>query len=146
LVRWAWMKKRWCKSTTESVGGNREPKATAQDGGRHTTAEVFPVRVCGMEAGGQPRHRTKVKPRKAKLTWVSVPANAKPEIQPWSGGCWGRRSREALHPYPRRSPRAPEGGRTQGGNDASSKPEEKSDHPIVATKLAKAGGAKGVMG
>jgi len=39
-----------------------------------------------MEAGDEPQHRTKVKPRKADLTWVSVPGNATPEIQSWQDG------------------------------------------------------------
>jgi hypothetical protein len=37
-------------------------------------------------------------------------------------------------------------GRVQEGNDADSMPGEKSDHPIVARKPVKVGGAKGVMG
>jgi hypothetical protein len=46
----------------------------------------FAVRPCGMEAEGEPQHRTRVNPRKAGLTWVSVPGTATPDIQPWQDG------------------------------------------------------------
>jgi hypothetical protein len=39
-----------------------------------------------MEAEGEPQHRTKVNPRKAGLTWVSVPGIATPDIQSWQDG------------------------------------------------------------
>ena len=39
-----------------------------------------------MEAGDEPQHRTKVKPRKAGLVWVSVPVNTTPDIQPRQDG------------------------------------------------------------
>ncbi len=39
-----------------------------------------------MEGVDEPQHRTKVKPRKAGLTWVSVPENATPDIQSWQDG------------------------------------------------------------
>jgi len=110
------------------------------------TTELFAVRPCGMEARGIPQHRTKVKPRKAGLAWVSVLDDATPHIQPWLGRYWGRERREVLHPYPRRSLRVRNVGRVQGGNDAIPTPGEKSDHSIVAKKPAKAGRAKGVMG
>ncbi|NQY92497.1 MAG: hypothetical protein HRT46_12695 [Deltaproteobacteria bacterium] len=41
-------------------------------------------------------------------------------------------------------PLPPGGGRACGGNDARTKPVEKSDHPVVAMKSGNAGGAKGV--
>ncbi len=50
----------------------------------HEALERFgaePARACGMEARDVPQHRTKVKPRKAGLIWVSVPPNATPDIQ-----------------------------------------------------------------
>ncbi len=39
-----------------------------------------------MEALDEPQHRTRVKPRKAGLAWVSVPGNAMPDIQSWQDG------------------------------------------------------------
>ena len=48
--------------------------------------DSFAVRPCGMEAEGEPQHRTRVNPRKAGLTWVSVPGTATPNIQPWQDG------------------------------------------------------------
>ncbi len=56
---------------------------------------------------------------------------------------WGRERRDIEHPYPGRSLRV-RTGRAQGGNDARPKLGEKSDHPIVAVKPVKAGGAKEV--
>lgn len=110
------------------------------------TVAVYPARACGMEARGQTPHRTQVKPRKAGPIWVSVPANATPNFQPWSGRYWGRWWREALHSYPRRSPQIRHDGKAQGSNNACLMSEEKSDHPIVAMMSVKAEGAKGVMG
>ena len=65
-------------------------------------------------------------------------------------GPYGERARRgALRPYPKRSLRVLGGGKGKvgldGGNDTSPKSEEKSDHPIVATRSVKAGGAKGMM-
>jgi hypothetical protein len=47
------------------------------------------ARPCGMEAEDAPQHRTRVNPRKAGLTWVSVPGTATPDIQPWQDGIEG---------------------------------------------------------
>jgi hypothetical protein len=49
----------------------------------------FAARPCGMEAEDEPQHRTRVNPRKAGLTWVSVPGTATPDIQPWQDGIEG---------------------------------------------------------
>jgi len=99
-----------------------------------------------MEARGETQHRTQVKPRKAGPIWVSVSANATPNFQPWSERYWGRSRREAFHSYPKRSLRIHIDGRALGNHNQWPTSEEKSDHLIVATKSAKADGAKGVMG
>jgi len=95
-----------------------------------------------MEAVGKPQHRTKVKPRKAGLTWVSLLVVATPHFQWWQdgtedggGGTWfiltpGELSESALS------------GRDRG--NATPTLGEKSDHPIRALKPGNAGGAKGV--
>lgn len=44
------------------------------------------ARSCGMEALGEPQHRTKVKLRKALGIWVSVPIYVTPDIQSRSLG------------------------------------------------------------
>ena len=49
----------------------------------------FAARPCGMEAEDAPQHRTRVNPRKAGLTWVSVPGTATPDIQSWQDGIEG---------------------------------------------------------
>ena len=104
---------------------------------------VFPARACGVEARDEPQHRTKVKPRKAYLTWVSVPPNATPDFQSrqvgsedGSGGTLRVLTRGDLHGSAR-------GGRRLG--DGSTMFVEKSDHSIVVRKPGNAGGAKGVM-
>ena len=103
-----------------------------------------PARACGMEARDEPQHRTQVKPRKAGLTWESVPPNATPDIQSrqdgnedGSGGTLLVLTRGDLHGSARC-------GRRLG--DGLPMSVEKSDHPIGAVKPGNAGGAKGVMG
>ena len=128
------------------------PEATASQRQLHemevgiVTTDVFPVRACGMEAAGEPQHRTQVNPRKAGLIWVTMLANRTPCI--WSGSerYWGRRRRDIAHPYPKRSPEVHAGGRAFEGNDVCPMLVEKSDHLIVALKPGNAGGAKGVTG
>lgn len=103
-----------------------------------------PARACGMEARDEPQHRTKVKPRKAGLTWESVPPNATPDIQSrqdgiedGGGGTLLVLTRGDLHGS------AGCGRRLGDGLPMSV---EKSDHSIRAGKPGNAGGAKGVMG
>ncbi len=103
-----------------------------------------PARACGMEARDEPKHRTQVKPRKAGLTWASVPPNATPDIQSWqdgsedgSGGTLLVLTRGDLHGSARC-------GRQLGNGLPMSV--EKSDHPIRAVKSGNAGRAKGGMG
>jgi hypothetical protein len=66
-----------------------------------------------------------------------------------AGQYWERVRRNIMRPYPKRSSLVLGGGNGKvgldGGNDASPKSEEKSDHPIVAMMPVKAGGAKGMM-
>ncbi len=103
-----------------------------------------PVRACGMEARDEPQHRTQVKPRKAGLTWESVPPNATPDIQSrqdgnedGSGGTLLVLTRGDLHGSARC-------GRRLG--DAPPMSMEKSDPSVRAGKPGNAGGAKGGMG
>ena len=103
-----------------------------------------PVRACGMEARDEPQHRTQVKPRKAGLTWESVPLNATPDIQSrqdgiedGSGGTLLVLTRGDLHG-------SAGCGRRLG--DVQPMFVEKSDSSIRAGKPGNAGGAKGGMG
>jgi hypothetical protein len=97
-----------------------------------------------MEARGQAQHRTQVNPREAGPTWVSELGVVTPDVQSWRDGIGGGRGakRSGLTlgdlPGPARADPlpSPEGGPGTG---------QKSDHPIVARKPVKAGGAKGVM-
>ena len=112
-------------------------------------AFIFAVRLCGMEARGEPRYRTQVNP-----------------CAGWSGQGKCAHERDALYPtvagtvvgaaiaghcssLPREistSPLPYGGGRRYEGNDVLPKLVEKSDHPIVAMKPGNAGRAKGVTG
>ncbi len=71
--------------------------------------------------------------------------NATPGIQSRQDGVGGGGDGKSLILTPRDLLRSGDG-RTQEGNDAGPKPEEKSDRLIVAMKPVKAGGAKGAMG
>ena len=99
-----------------------------------------------MEALDEPQHRTKVKPRKAVLVWVSVPTNVTPNIQPRQDGIEdgsGGTSLTLTQGDLRGSAKAV--GRKEA-SDNWPKPAEKSDSLIVAMKAVKAVGAKGGMG
>ena len=112
---------------------------------RPTSAyRVEPVRACGMEAGGGPPHRTKVKPRKAGPTWVSARCSAKPDIQSrWDGiGDGGGGTRLVLTPGDLGGSAV--SGRRREDYDALPMFAEESDHLVVALKPGNAGGAKGV--
>jgi hypothetical protein len=115
--------------------------------GDESTASVFAVRPCGMEAGGQPWNRTRVNPRTGWSGWASVPSNTKPDIRSCrdssGGGVHGKRL--TLTPGDLRGS-AGDSGSVGGGNDAPATPVQKSDHPVVAMKPGNAGGAKGVTG
>ena len=103
---------------------------------------VEPARACGVEARGQPQHRTQVKPRKAGPTWVSVPPSATPDIQSRRDGTGDGGGGKWLVLTPGDLGGCVTRGRRRG--DALPTPTEKSDHPIVAMKPGNAGGARGV--
>ena len=100
-----------------------------------------------MEARGETQHRTQVKPRKAGPIWVSVLVNATPDYPIVVRTVLGTAAAGSCSFLPQEISPGPHWSvGHQEGNDAGPKPGEKSDHPIVARKPAKAGGAKGVMG
>ena len=103
------------------------------------------ARARGEEAVGELQHRTQVKPREAGLMEASVLGNATPDIQPWSGRYGGRERQEIDRSYSKRSPWVRASGKTGGIENDRSKPKEKSDLLVLATKLVKASGAKGEM-
>lgn len=112
---------------------------------REATAGGSSVRSCGMEAVDEPLRRAQAKLRKALRVGVSVPPNAKPNIQSRPGGS-GDGDSGTLRVLTQRDLR---GSHVVGGEDERTTrrcPTEKSDHLIVATKPVKAGGAKGVTG
>jgi hypothetical protein len=75
-----------------------------------------------------------------------VPYIATPDIQPWQEGSEDGGGGKLLILTLRDllEPTLMVG--LNGGNDVRPKPQEKSDHPIVAWKPGNADGAKGVMG
>jgi hypothetical protein len=110
----------------------------------HEVVNFFAARTCGMEAEGKPQHRTRVNPRKAGLTWVSVPGTATPNIQSRQDGIEGGGGGTSFV-LTQGDLRRSDSGRTGEGNDDRPMPVEKSDLLIVARKPAKVGGAKGEM-
>jgi len=109
------------------------------------TAQAFPARAGEMEARGLPQHRTQVTPRKAGLSGQACFATRRP-ISNRGRTVLGTEAAGSCSSLPQEISPGPLCGRAQGGNDAGSMPGEKSDHPVVARKLVKAGGVKGVMG
>ena len=103
------------------------------------------ARSCGMEALDAAQHRTKVKLRKAVVTWVSVRRNATPDIQSRSGSGGDGRGAKLCVLTQGDLHGSASSDRRGRGNDDPPIPVEKSDHPVVATKPGNAGGAKGVM-
>jgi hypothetical protein len=108
-------------------------------------SRAFPVRACGMEARGIPQHRTQVKPRKAGLCGRTCGSTRRP-ISNRHRTVVGTAAAGSCSSLLQEISPGPHGGNAPEGNDAGVTPGEKSDHPIVARKLAKAGRAKGVMG
>jgi hypothetical protein len=62
---------------------------------------VFPARACGMEAGSESQHRTKVNLQAGFLAWASVPPNTTPDIRPRSGSSEGGGGEKLLNLTPR---------------------------------------------
>src|SRR4051812_45269037 len=123
-----------CKSPTgpvEATVSQRQLRGTA--------------RARGEEAVSELQHRTQVKPREAGLMEASVLGNATPDIQPWSGRYGGRERQDIDCSYSKRSLWVRASGRAGGIENDRSKPSEKSDLLVLATKLVKASGAKGEM-
>ena len=102
------------------------------------------VRRCGMEAGSEPQHRTKVNSSAGRLVGVSVRRNATPDIQSRQDGIRSGGGGKSCVLTPGELLRSASCGRT--GGDVGPMPEEKSDHLIRAMKPGNAGGAKGVTG
>ena len=109
--------------------------------------ESFPVRACGMEAGGEPQHRTQVNPQ-AGGPDLGECARQHDALYPTvTGVVLGTGAAGHCSSLPQEVSMDPcRGGRARGGNDKCPKSLEKSDHPIVALKPGNAGGAKGVTG
>ncbi len=108
------------------------------------TGQVGPARSCGVEAGGIPLHRTKVKLRKAAGAWVSARPSAKPHTQPRPGSSGDGVARSPAYPTQRDlwTSATIRSGRWGGtNNDPPTRP-EKSDRLIRAEKPGNAGGAK----
>ena len=109
------------------------------------TIKTFPVRACGMEAGGVLQHRTQVNLRAGcgnlgkhagqcdTLYPIVVPGVVEAGAAGHSSTLLQEISVDPVF-----------AGTAQGGNDACWKPTEKSDHLIVVMKPGNAGGAKGV--
>jgi hypothetical protein len=98
-----------------------------------------------MEARGLPQHRTQVKPRKAGLSGLACRSTRRP-ISNRDRTVVGTEAAGSCLSLPQEISPSPLSGSAQGGNDAGTMLGERSDHPIVARKLVKAGRAKGVMG
>jgi len=131
------------------------------------------VRTCGMEALDEPQPRAKAKLRKASETGASVPDNATPDIQSWSGSSgdacggtlrvltrgdlprspvlpWQTGLRRRLERCRQEPPEAYSNEAGVGGKESTTthrcpgNEREKSDHLVVVMKPGNAGGAKGV--
>ena len=102
---------------------------------------VEPARGCGMEAGSEAQHRTKVNPCAGRTTWVSVLRDATPDIQSWSYGSGGGGGAKLRGLTPGDLLGSAMSGR--GACEGTPTPGEKSDRLIVAMKPGNAGGAKG---
>ncbi len=100
-----------------------------------------PVRARGEEAGGVLQHLTQVNPRKAELIKVSVPVNARPNIQPRSEWYWGRQRPDIGHSYFKRSPQV-RYGRVEEGNEEGPHACGEVGSPHTSEE---AGGAKGCV-
>ena len=101
-----------------------------------------PVRGCGMEAWSETPYRTKVNPCAGRVTWVSMPRVAKPNIQPKAPGTGGGDGVKKQRLTPGDLCTSAESGSPV--HEVRAKRAEKSDHPIVALKAGNAAGAKGV--
>lgn len=97
-----------------------------------------------MEAGSELQHRTKVNSGAGRSVWVSEPRDATPYIQSRQNGSGSGRGR-MLCGFTLGGLFGSANGGSGIGDDAA-RPEEKSDHLIVAMKPGNAGGAKGVTG
>jgi len=103
-----------------------------------------PARGCGMEAGNEPQHRTRVNSGAGRPVWVSVPRNVTPDIQSRQDGIRSGGGGKLCVLTLGDLPGSARSGRAVG--DGGPMPGEKSDHPIGAGKSGNADGAKGVTG
>jgi len=110
-------------------------------------SKYFSARSCGMEARGEPQHRTQVnlqagwsgQGKCAREHDARYPTVARPVVEAGAAGHCSSLPQEI-------STGPPRGGRGCEGNDAHPMPVEKSDHLVVVMKPGNAGGAKGVAG
>ena len=110
-------------------------------------SRIFAARPCGMEARGEPQHRTQVNPSAgwpgqgeyARKYDVQYPTVAGAVVGAGAAGHCSSLPQEI-------STGPPWGGRGLEGNNELPMPVEKSDHLVVAMKPGNAGGAKGVAG
>lgn len=135
------MSRRQLHEAERRTGDRRQRRSSVS---RDAASARASARSCGMEALDEPQHRTKVKLRKAFGVWVSVPANATPDIQTRPRGIGDGRGGTLCVLTQGDLYESTWCGRRGGGNDDPPMPVEKSDHPVVVLKPGNAGGAKGV--
>jgi hypothetical protein len=130
----------------EGIMSRRQPRETERNLVFQEVQTEPAVRSCGMEALGEPQHRTKVKLRKALGIWVSVLVYVTPDIQSRSlGSGAGGGGTLCVLTQGDLMVSTSCGTRGEDNNDPWMR-HEKSDHLIRALKPGNAGGAKEVTG
>jgi hypothetical protein len=105
------------------------------------------ARSCGMEARGEPQHRTQVNPSAGWPRQGECARQHDARFPIVAGTVVGAGAVGHCSFLPQEiSTGPPRGGRGLGGNDEHPMPVEKSDHLVVVMKPGNAGGAKGVAG
>jgi len=105
------------------------------------------ARPCGMEARGEPQHRTQVNPPAGLSEPGKCAREHDAQFPTVAGTVLGAGAAGHCFPLPHEISTSPPGsGRWPGGNNGHPKLGEKSDHLVVVMKPGNAGGAKGVAG